>query len=88
MIPIREAVEKAVYFAMGVLEPARTGSILLEEGEANTVGGNAVWLITLSLPDPDLPLKLSGHRQYKTFTVDGQTGEVLAMKIRQLNGVT
>jgi hypothetical protein len=76
MIPIKEAVENAVRFAPGVLDSARTASIMLEEVESGIVGGgNEVWLITLSLPDPDIPLRLSGNRQYKTFTVDGQTGE-------------
>jgi hypothetical protein len=86
MIPIKEAVESAVTFAQGVLEPVRTGAILLEEVEARTANGRDVWLITLSLPDPSYPMSFSaGHRQYKTFTADGQTGEVLSMKIRQLS---
>jgi hypothetical protein len=88
MIPIKEAVEKAVGFARGVLEPTRTNTILLEEVEASAVGESEVWRITLSLPDPDYPLSFAGRRQYKTFTVDGQTGEVLSMKIRQPSGVT
>jgi hypothetical protein len=88
MIPINQAVDKAVMFARGVLDPARTASILLEEVEAGTAGGNDVWLITLSLPEPQLSPFVVGHRQYKTFTVDGETGEVLSMKIKQLSGVT
>lgn len=88
MIPIKDAIEKAVGFARGVLEPARTGTILLEEVETGTLSEKGLWLITLSLPDPDYPQSFGGHRQYKTFTIDGETGEVLAMKIRQLNGVT
>ena len=88
MIPVREAIDHALSFALGHLEPARTAAILLEEVEPSTNNGSEVWLITLSLPDPNAPLSLSGHRQYKTFTVDGDTGQVLSMKIRQLSDAT
>jgi hypothetical protein len=89
MIPIKEAIEKAVTFAVGVLEPSRTGAILLEEVQTASLDGDDVWLITLSMPDPDRPLSpMFGGRQYKTFTVNGRTGEVISMKIRQLSGAT
>ena len=42
MIPIKEAVEKAVAFARGVLEPDRITTILLEEVEASAVGSQDV----------------------------------------------
>lgn len=87
MIPVKEAVQQAMSFALGVLERTRSAAVLLEEVERGTLNGDDVWLITLSLPDPSAPLTLlGGHRQYKTFTVHGQTGEVLSMKIRQLSG--
>jgi hypothetical protein len=88
MIPITEAVQKAVAFAEDVLEPTRTAAILLEEVGSKSLNGDDVWLITLSLPDPDRPMSLGGRRQYKTFTVHGQTGEVLSMKIRELSSTT
>jgi len=89
MIPVKDAVANAVNFAYGVLEPPRTGAMLLEEVEPSSLNGEDVWLITLSLPDPNSPLSaLSGHRQYKTFTVHGGNGEVLAMKMRQLSSTT
>ncbi len=88
MIPIQKAVERAVAFAHGVLEPARTGTMLLEEVEPYTFDGKQAWKITLSLPDPDMPLTMGANRQYKTFIVDGETGEVLSMKIRELSSAT
>jgi hypothetical protein len=86
MIAVQEAVEKAVAFACDVLEPARTRDVLLEEVELATFRGKEAWEITLSLPDPRWSFALGAHRQYKTFTVDSETGEVLSMKIRQLSG--
>jgi hypothetical protein len=88
MIPVQEAVKKAVAFAREVLEANRTGDILLEEVEPATFGGKEAWEITLSLPDPRLSFVLGAQRQYKTFTVDGETGQVLSMKIRQLSTAT
>jgi len=61
---------------------------MLEEVDTDTVDGTDVWVITLSLPDPTPPLGAFRQRQYKTFTVDGLTGEVLSMKIRQLSTAT
>lgn len=95
MIPIELAVGNAVQFAKKVLEPGRSGEMLLEEVDTEVVDNRPVWLITLSVPRPK-PTGLTlgnmasviGDRQYKTFTVDGQTGEVLSMKIRLLSGAT
>lgn len=98
MIPIQLAVDNAVGFARKVLEPTRTGEMLLEEVDTSTVDNKEIWLITLSIPRPKPSStslsalgslgSLYGDRQYKTFAVDGQTGEVLSMKIRQLSGAT
>ncbi len=84
MIGVKEAVAKAVEFAETVLEPGRASQILLEEVEAVTENGKDVWVITLSMIRPSLVNVLRGDREYKAFTVDRQTGEVLAMKIRAL----
>jgi hypothetical protein len=98
MIPIQMAVDNAVGFARKVLESTRTGEMLLEEVDTSTVDDREVWLITLSIPrpKPSTPslsalssfASLQSDRQYKTFTVDGETGDVLSMKIRQLSGAT
>ncbi|MEO7146219.1 MAG: hypothetical protein ABI165_22210 [Bryobacteraceae bacterium] len=87
MIPVKAAVAKAVEFAQTVLEPAASSQLLLEEVEIAERNGRDVWNITLSMPR-DLIVGLpTSNRDYKTFTVDGETGEVLSMKIRELAGM-
>ena len=62
--------------------------ILLEEVEYDDDGNS--WSITLgySIPNPadslPLALKLPGHRKYKVFKIDAETGNVRSMKIRSL----
>jgi hypothetical protein len=84
-------------FARGSLGAERTINLRLEEVESSEVDGEAVWMITLSseLIKPEHPLlaplgtgrSLYGAdpaREYKTFTVAKDSGEVLSMKIRLL----
>jgi len=82
-------------FARGVLEPPRTRDMRLEEVEWEDRTEGEVWLITLSMARPRLavedtanPLSMGilsiGPRDYKTFTVRCDTGEVISMKIREL----
>jgi len=99
---IKDAVRLAIAFAIDSLGPDRTINIRLEEVESSTINGNAVWLITLSsaLIDGahDSPLKAvraaaasmgyETEREYKIFTVEKDTGEILSMKIRQLAALT
>lgn len=82
MIGVKEAVAKAVEFAQTILEPGRASQILLEEVEAVAENGKGAWVITLSMPRPGSLAVIGGDREYKTFTVDRRTGEVLSMKIR------
>ncbi|HVN04785.1 MAG TPA: hypothetical protein VMT86_10230 [Bryobacteraceae bacterium] len=82
MISVKEAAAKAVEFAQALLNLA-PGEVLLEEVESSTLDSAPVWLITLSVPPRPLPF---GRRDYKTFTVRADTGEVLSMKIRELAG--
>ncbi len=96
MVSLKQAVANAAEFAMSVLGD-RAQSIQLEEVESvNTVNGDA-WLITLSMIAKDalkdalggpirIPLYGENKRDYKTFTVIKETGEVNAMKIRELAG--
>jgi hypothetical protein len=90
MVDVREAVKRAVAFAEELLEPNRTGQLLIEEVELVTVRGKQVWKITLSVPwtlsDSLSDSRPSPHRKrdYKTFTVDRKSGEVVSMKIREL----
>jgi hypothetical protein len=95
-VTLKQAVQSAFEFARDVLvEPSddyadqRTKMIRLEEVDAGKTGEAEVWVITLSLPDPDVivPAQFGQRRIYKTFTVDGTTGRVLSMKIRELAGV-
>lgn len=95
MVDIKTAVENSIEFAKGSLGPTRTAGLRLEEVESSNSGGKDVWLITLSVVPDDgsmvTLLRASSHllgadaaREYKTFTVAKDTGEVLSMKIRLL----
>ncbi len=94
-VPVKEAVANAIAFAKGVLEPSRTKDMRLEEVDWEYRVDGEVWLITLSMARPRLaideavnPLSAEilsiGPRDYKTFTVRRDTGEVISMKIREL----
>jgi hypothetical protein len=87
MVGIKDAVFAAVQFAKSVLSQTRTDDIGLEEVEAGE--GQDVWLITLSMDDQSAMSVLTGRmgRDFKTFAVNKETGEVLSMKIRQLAGI-
>ena len=89
MVGIKDAVAAAVQFATSVLPPTRTADIRLEEVEAGDYKGQDVWLVTLSMEGQNAMQILTGRmgRDFKTFTVHKETGEVLAMKIRELAGI-
>lgn len=90
MVSIKQAFANAAEFAASVLELADPR---LEEVETAEANGADVWLITVSMVRPS-PLNafaaLSNFRgvprDYKTFTIRKDTGEVLSMKIRELAG--
>jgi hypothetical protein len=93
MVPLKQAVDNAVSFAKSVLEPERLSDLRLEEVETDKVDGRPVWQITLSMLEPTGPLAgmravsalmSPAPRQYKTFSISQETGEVLKMKIRPL----
>jgi hypothetical protein len=84
VIDVKQAVQASVKFAESTLGPERAQQMLVEEVERPEDRGN--WVITLSLPVP-LSLQVFGRKEdkeYKTFVVDAETGEVKSMKIRQL----
>jgi hypothetical protein len=97
MVSVKEAVESSRRFAMGTLGPERTAGLQLEEVELGKYLDKDAWKITLSMLRPNLfsPNSLAGAvsippygpRDYKTFLVDRETGEVLSMRIRELAGV-
>ena len=83
MITVRDAASSAINFAQGLLDEARARDLRLEEVEFNKQPPR--WFITLSMP----AVKNFGFsREYKAFTVDADTGEVLSMKIRELAGAS
>ena len=88
MINVKEAVQKAAeYFAE--LYPRKFPNVLVEEIERSGTD----WLVTLGYDDiPEfsemfshLPMKPS--RRFKLFRIDGETGEVKSMKIREVEHV-
>jgi hypothetical protein len=95
MLPVKQAVQNAVAFANDVYPAGLVGrgwndEVLLEEVEKGQSNGLSVWFVTLSIPEPGDPLgsMLNRGRIYKTFTVNGDSGEVLAMKIREFVGAS
>jgi hypothetical protein len=98
MVSVKEAVESSRLFAVGVLGQERTAGLQLEDVELGKHLEKDAWQITLSVlrPNPFAANSLQAlagtaspyaPRDYKTFLVDRETGEVLAMKIRELAGV-
>jgi hypothetical protein len=87
---IKDAVRNAMEFAVTSLGAERTVGIRLEEVESSRLDDRPVWFITLSsVSNPSFrpifgQIGADAEREYKTFTVDKETGEVLAMKIRLL----
>ena len=85
MIDAKQAVQIAKEKAAEVLNEAGT----LEEIERESYKDRDVWSITLSLPR-DLNRLAPFVRitadplQYKKFLIDAQSGELLAMKLREV----
>ncbi len=78
MIDVKEAVRIAKEKATEML--GQNGS--LEEIERERYQGHEVWSITLGLPPKFVGFSMS--LQYKRFLIDAETGELLAMKLREL----
>ena len=84
MLNVKDAVTQAFAFTESLLDGSRVANLLLEEVEKR----GDKWLITLSMPSSHPLGALSPNRDYKTFTIDAVTGEVLSMKIRELAGAS
>ena len=85
MIDVKQAVQIAKAKAVEILEK---GSSNLEEIERDTYKARDVWSITLSVPrDVDqLPViaRFSADPlQYKRFLIDAETGELIAIQLRE-----
>lgn len=87
MIEIKDAVAAAEAFARAVYDDEDLLGLRLEEVEIDP--DEHAWRITLGWVDPGhQPLAALGgllaqRRVYKTFVVDGTSGQVRSMKIRE-----
>jgi hypothetical protein len=86
MIEMKQAVQIAKENAMGMLGQA---SVNLEEIERDSYKGRDVWSITISLPPHSNTVNVfSGLSveplRYKRFLIDVETGEMVAMKLREV----
>jgi len=84
MIDAKQAIQVAKAKAAEMLSQATSN---VEEIERESYKGRDTWSITLSFP-LDVPhlangLGFVGPLQYKRFLVDVETGELMAMKIRE-----
>jgi hypothetical protein len=85
MIDIKQAIQIAKAKAAEMLD---NGSADLEEVERESYKSHDVWTITLSIPRdvnqlPVMARLAANPLQYKRFFIDAETGELLAMKLRE-----
>jgi hypothetical protein len=86
MIDAKKAVQIAMQQAAAMLDQGRSN---LEEIEREDYKGCAIWNITLSFPrdlNQASPIARLGADplQYKRFLIDGETGDLVAIKLREL----
>ena len=89
MIEAKQAVQVAKQKAAEILDG---GQFDLEEIEREPYKGRDTWHITLSLSRPprnvsealSLGHLVTGVKDYKRFLIDAETGELIAMKIREV----
>ena len=85
MIGMKEAVEIAKREAGEILGETVIGLEEIDREKYN--GARDVWSITLSLPPrtvrSDLAIQV-GRIQYRRFLIDVETGELVAMKLREV----
>lgn len=79
MIDVKTAVRAAIDYVREFEEFIPPREVRFEETELDDYGN---WLITLSF----LENPLTGHRSYKIFRIDRETGTVVSMKVRPLVG--
>jgi hypothetical protein len=77
MIDVKTAVRKAVDYVREFEEFIPPRELRLEETELDDYEN---WLITLSF----LENPVTGHRSYKVFRIDRQSGDVVSMKVRPI----
>jgi hypothetical protein len=87
MIDMKQAVQIAKSAAVDLLTETTTN---LEEVERESYKGREVWSITLSLPRdmkqvlPVIAAFSVDRLQYKRFLIDVETGELVAMQLRDV----
>jgi hypothetical protein len=86
MIEVKEAIQIARAKAAEMLGVENSA---VEEIEKDVYHGSEVWSITLGVPRdfshvPAVAKLSADPLSYKRFFIDAQTGEFLAMKIREL----
>jgi hypothetical protein len=87
MLDVKQAVETAKHRAMEILGKT---AWQLEEIERDLYKGRDVWDITLSFRRDPLPLAnpfaqfRPDELDYKRFLIDAESGELVAMKLREL----
>ena len=82
MIEMKQAVQIAKENAAEMLGQAPFN---LEEIERDSYKGRDIWSITLSSNSSNPFAALSGDLQYKRFLIDVETGELVAMKLREVS---
>lgn len=83
MIDVKQAVKIAKEKAVELIGHPPT---VLEEIEREDYKGHDAWSITLSFPAPNAnPFDaLARGNQYRRFLIDLETGELLAIKLREV----
>jgi len=84
MINVKEAVQKAAQYFED-LYGGQFSHVLVEEVEQDL----GDWLVTLGYNDFSIlgQIDPKGARRFKVFKIDGNTGEVRSMKIREVEHV-
>ncbi len=85
MIDVKQAAQSVNVFFNELYRDKGATDVRLEEVEL--VEDGKYWLITISFQPPTVItnfLSIKPIRQYKIFKVDAQSGQVLSMKIREL----
>lgn len=85
MIDVKQAIQIAKETAAEMLEK---GSFSVEEIERDFYKSRDVWSITLSTPRnldqfPVMARLAANPLEYKRFLIDAETGELVAMKLRE-----
>ncbi len=96
MIDVKEATQQALSYFEELYGQDAFSNVLLEEVERTEENGTPYWFVTIGFTheearreeeqqDPLGVFTSSGpRRRYKRFKIDGETGEVVSMKIRSV----